>query len=43
MTTAIKHRKLSVKAQIIGAFIALISTVALPQIIHVIGSEFDNE
>lgn len=37
MTTSITQQKLSVKTQIIGAFIALISAVALPQIVHVIG------
>lgn len=38
MITAISHQKLSVKTQTIGAFIALISAVALPQIVHVIGA-----
>lgn len=38
MTTAITSKKLSVKTQTIGAFIALISAVALPQIVHVIGA-----
>lgn len=37
MTTAITSKKLSVKTQTIGAFIAFISAVALPQIVHVIG------
>ena len=38
MTTTITSKKLSVKAQFLGAFIALISAVALPQIVHVIGA-----
>lgn len=38
MTTAITRKKLSVKAQALGAVIALISAVALPQIVHVIGA-----
>lgn len=38
MTTAITRQKLSVKAQALGAIIALISAVALPQIVHVIGA-----
>lgn len=37
MITAVTKQKLSVKTQTIGAFIALISAVALPQIVHVIG------
>ncbi|MDE5763678.1 MAG: ECF transporter S component [Ruminococcus sp.] len=37
MTTAITSKKLSVKTQTIGAFIALVSAVALPQLVHVIG------
>ena len=38
MTTAITREKISLKAQAIGTIIALISAVALPQIIHVIGA-----
>ncbi len=38
MTTAITSKKLSVKTQTIGALIALVSAVALPQIVHVIGA-----
>lgn len=38
MTTAITSKKLSVKTQTIGAFIALVSAVALPQLVHVIGA-----
>ncbi|MDE5557682.1 MAG: ECF transporter S component [Ruminococcus sp.] len=38
MTTAITSKKLSVKVQTIGALIALVSAVALPQIVHVIGA-----
>lgn len=38
MTTAITRQKLSVKAQVIGAFIALVSAVALPQLVHVVGA-----
>ncbi len=38
MTTVIKRKKLSVKAQVIGALIALISAVALPQLVHVAGA-----
>ncbi|MDE6021349.1 MAG: ECF transporter S component [Ruminococcus sp.] len=37
MTTAITSKKLSAKTQTIGALIALVSAVALPQIVHVIG------
>ena len=36
MTTAVK--KISIKTQAVGTVIALISAVALPQIIHVIGA-----
>lgn len=36
MTTAVK--KISIKTQAVGTIIALISAVALPQIIHVIGA-----
>ncbi len=38
MTTAIASKKLSVKTQTIGALIALVSAVALPQIVHMIGA-----
>ena len=38
MTTTITSKKLSVKTQTIGALIALVSAVALPQIVHVIGA-----
>lgn len=38
MTTAITREKISLKAQAIGTIIALISAVALPQIVHVIGA-----
>lgn len=38
MTTSITSKKLSVKTQTIGALIALVSAVALPQIVHVIGA-----
>lgn len=38
MTTTITRKKLSVKAQAIGAIVAIISAVALPQIVHVIGA-----
>lgn len=38
MTTAITSKKLSVKTQTIGALIALVSAVALPQLVHVIGA-----
>ncbi|MDE6665322.1 MAG: ECF transporter S component [Ruminococcus sp.] len=38
MTTAITSKKLSVKTQTIGAFIALVSAVVLPQLVHVIGA-----
>ena len=38
MTTVITNRKFSIKAQVIGALIALISAVALPQLIHSIGA-----
>ncbi len=38
MTTAITSKKLSVKTQTISALIALVSAVALPQIVHVIGA-----
>lgn len=38
MTTSIKLQKLSVKAQVLGAIIALVSAVALPQLVHVIGA-----
>ncbi|MDE7094229.1 MAG: ECF transporter S component [Oscillospiraceae bacterium] len=37
MTTAITSKKLSVKTQTIGAFIALVTAVALPQMVHMIG------
>lgn len=37
MSTAVTQKKLSVKKQTIGAFIALISAVVLPQIVHIIG------
>ena len=38
MTNAVAKQKLSVKAQTIGAIIAIISAVAVPQILHVIGA-----
>ena len=38
MTTAITSKKLSVKTQTIGAFIALVSAVALPQLVHAVGA-----
>lgn len=38
MTTAITRQKLSVKAQALGALIALVSAVALPQLLHVVGA-----
>ncbi|MDE5565125.1 MAG: ECF transporter S component, partial [Oscillospiraceae bacterium] len=38
MTTALTRQKLSVKAQVLGALIALVSAVALPQLVHVIGA-----
>lgn len=38
MTTAITSKKLSVKTQTIGALIALVSAVALPQFVHVVGA-----
>lgn len=38
MTTAISRQKLSVKAQVLGALIALVSAVALPQLLHVVGA-----
>jgi len=38
MTTVITHQKISVKAQVIGALIALVSAIALPQLIHVVGA-----
>lgn len=38
MTTAITSKKLSIKTQVFGALIALVSAVALPQILHVIGA-----
>lgn len=38
MTTALTRHKLSVKAQVLGALIALVSAVALPQLVHIIGA-----
>lgn len=38
MTTAITRKKLSVRSQVLGAFAALVSAVALPQLLHVIGA-----
>lgn len=38
MTTVITRQKISVKAQVIGALIALVSAVALPQLVHVVGA-----
>ena len=38
MTTAISRQKLSVKAQALGAIVALISAVVLPQLVHVVGA-----
>lgn len=38
MTTAITRQKLSVKAQALGALIALVSAVALPQLVHAVGA-----
>lgn len=38
MTTAITRQKISVKAQALGALIALVSAVALPQLVHAVGA-----
>lgn len=38
MTTAIAKPKLSVKAQTIGAIAAIVSAVALPQLLHLLGA-----
>lgn len=38
MTTAITRQKISVKAQALGTLIALVSAVALPQLVHAVGA-----
>lgn len=38
MTTVISKPKLSVKAQTIGAIVAIVSAIALPQVLHVLGA-----
>lgn len=38
MTTVMTRQKLTVKAQVLGALIALVSAVALPQLVHAIGA-----
>lgn len=36
--TSVTNKRLSVKAQTVGALVAIVSAVALPQIIHLIGA-----
>lgn len=38
MATVITRQKISVKAQLISALIALVSAIALPQLVHVVGA-----